>query len=196
MVLLLGVLLVVGINPKRVNEYQASLDPTNLKTNIGQYAIDMMQQVNAPLSPIRKQILAQSIVEVTINIFDTDEHRRAFIKIIAIESRFMKYAQSPTGPRGLTQVARAAFKEGLGYCGITEFADEDVWETTINLYAGACYYRRLLDLYQDTGKAAVAYNQGPSSTHAKSYAKSGDLRSEEALRYITKFTYLKQEVAP
>jgi hypothetical protein len=159
---------------------------------LGQYTLDIMEQVNAPLSNVRKQVLAQAIVEVTTNVFTELEHRKAFVNIIAIESRFLKYAQSPTGPKGLTQVAKAAFREGLSYCGITDVSDDDVWETILNLYAGACYYRRLLDVYQDTGKAAVAYNQGPNSTHAKSYAASGDLRNEEALRYIAKFTYLTQ----
>lgn len=186
----LVVLLVVALSPARPIGNAVAGEPS-YDEELGAYVVSIMQQVNAPLSDVRKQILARAIVRVTTEVFTEDLHRKSFVAIIGIESRFVKYAQSPTGPRGLTQVARAAFREGLGYCGMTEVRDEDVWEPEINLYAGACYYRHLLERYQDVYKAAVAYNQGPNSQDAKTYAKSGELSTQEALKYVAKFSYLK-----
>lgn len=162
---------------------------------LGQYIINMMYQVPKArkLSDARKQVLARSIVRVANDIFDDIEHKKAFVAVIAIESEFQKYAQSPTGPRGLTQVARAAFNEGLAKCGVTNVNDDDVWETEINLYAGACYFKNVLQMHNnDPYIAIVAYNQGPNSADIKKYSQYGMLSTPEALKYVARFTFLKR----
>ena len=164
---------------------------------LGQYSINMMQQTNArsKFSEAKKQSLAHSIVRVANDVFTSLEHKKAFIAVLAIESGFEKSAQSPTGPRGLSQVAKAAFAEGLASCGITNFKDEDVWETELNLYAGACYFRSLLEKTgNDPYVSIVAYNQGLNSVAAKSFSKSGTMDNIEALKYVARFSYLKQVV--
>lgn len=164
---------------------------------LGQYAINMMHHTPAglSLSDARKQTLARSIVRVSSDVFDHVEDRKAFIAVIAIESGFQRNAQSPTGPRGLSQVAKKAFKEGLDNCGIPSANDEDVWDTDINLYAGACYFRALLERNgNDPFIAIVAYNKGPNSESIKTYSKSGKLDDVEALKYVAKFNFLKRTV--
>jgi len=164
---------------------------------LGQYVINMMYQTSAAtkLSDAKKLTLARSIVRVANDVFETTENKKAFVALLAIESEFQRNAQSPTGPKGLSQVAKAAFKEGLESCGITNVKEDDVWETDINLYAGACYFRSLLDKHNgDHYIAIVGYNQGPYSKDVKSYAKHGRVENVEALKYIARFTFLKRTV--
>jgi soluble lytic murein transglycosylase-like protein len=164
---------------------------------LGQYAINMMYATPAGklLSDGRKQSLAQGIVRVANDIFNTEENKKAFVAVIAIESGFQKLAQSPTGPKGYSQVARKSFYEALEACGVSNLNDDDVWDTDLNLYAGACYFQKLLIQHnQDPFLAIVAYNQGPNSEAIKTFSKSGSLESPEALKYVAKFTFLNRTV--
>jgi soluble lytic murein transglycosylase-like protein len=166
--------------------------------SLGQYILNLMHNTSAgaQLSQARKQILTKSIVRVANDVFAQTEHKHAFAVVLSIESEFMKYAHSSTGPRGLSQVAKAAFLEGLKYCGIENVKDDDIWETDINLYAGACYFRNLIERFDgDPMQAiAIAYNQGPNSKDAKTYSKSGRADNIEGLKYIARFTYLTKTV--
>jgi len=164
---------------------------------LGQYAINMMMATygGKQLSDARKQSLARQIVKVTTDVFTTEDQRRAFIMVIAIESQFQKFAQSPTGPKGLAQVAKRTFVEALGHCGMKNVHPDDVWDSDLNLYAGACYFRaQLEDSNGDLFIAAVRYNQGPASKEAKEFAKTGSLTNVEALRYIAKVTFYRRTV--
>lgn len=174
---------------------------TNLKSQeeldlvLGQYAINMMYKTRAAtkISDARKQILARSLVKVTNDVFTELDHKKAFIAVVAIESEFERTAQSPTGPKGLSQVAKAAFAEGMANCGVDGIRDEDVWETDLNLYAGACYFRSVMERNNnDPYISIVAYNQGPNSKDIKTYSKSGHLETLEALKYVARFTFLKR----
>lgn len=182
-------------------EIQKSLDIAKAKEDadqkLGQFAINAMMKTSAKdkLSTPRKQFLAQAVVRVVNEIFTTDDSRRAFITVVAIESGFMRFAQSPTGPKGLTQVAKGTFLEATKYCGLTDVNDDDVWDVDINLYAGACYFKRMLDSNQnDPYMAILSYNQGPNSDAAKTYSKYGSTDNLEALKYIAKFTFLKRVI--
>lgn len=162
---------------------------------LGQYAINAMYKAGAKdkISDAKKQVLARAIVRVSNDIFQKDEDKKAFISIIAIESAFQRFVQSPTGPKGYSQVAKAAFIESMRDCGVTNLHDEDVWETDLNLYAGACYFRKQIDANNgDQYMAMIAYNQGPSSDSLKSYAKNGSMDNIEVLKYMAKFTFLKR----
>lgn len=178
----------VVLTPKIVEDPDAVL---------GQYVINMMYATPArtKLSEAKKQVLARAIVRVTKDVFESDEHRKAFVAVLAIESGFDRSAQSPTGPRGLGQLAKKAFFEGLASCGVADVKEDDIWDTDINLYAGACYFRTLLEQNNsDPYFAIVAYNQGPNSEAAKGYAKHGHLENLEALKYVARFSYLKRVV--
>lgn len=166
---------------------------------LGQYTINMMYQTRAStlISDAQKQSLARDLVQVNNDVFTTLEHKKAFVAVVAIESEFYRLAQSPTGPKGLSQVAKAAFREGLESCGIDTktLKEGDVWDTKLNLYAGACYFRSIMEANNnDPYISIVAYNQGPNSKDIKSYAKSGRLEGLEALKYVARFNYLKRTV--
>lgn len=165
---------------------------------LGQYAINAMYQAGAQktLSDAKKQILARAIVRVANDIFESEDNKKAFVAVIAIESGFKRFAQSPTGPKGLTQVAKGTFYEAMASCGVTDLHEEDVWETDINLYAGACYFKKVLDLHKgDPYMAIVAYNQGPNSESVKTYSKNGSLDNIEALKYVAKFSFIKRNLS-
>lgn len=164
-------------------------------TALGQYAINMMYRSTQgkKLSDGKKQILARAIVRVSNDIFVDPMHKRAFIAVLEIESGFQRFAQSPTGPKGYAQLAKATFHESMANCGVTGLTDEDVWETDLNLYAGACYFRMMLERNDnDPFVAIVAYNQGPSSSSAKTYSKYGSMDNTEALKYLAKFSFLQR----
>lgn len=178
-------------------ELQRYKDQEDADQRLGQYVINMMYVAGAKdtVSDAKKQILARAIVRVANDIFTSEENKRAFVMMIAIESAFQRFAQSPTGPKGYAQVAKAAFYEAMNDCGVTGLREDDVWETDLNLYAGACYFKKLLVKYNnDPYIAIVAYNQGPNSASAKSYAKNGSLKEIEPLKYVAKFTFLARTV--
>ena len=166
-------------------------------SRLGQYAINAMYKAGAKdrLSDAKKQILARAIVRVSNDIFDTEDNKKAFIAVLAIESGFNRFAQSPTGPKGYAQLAKASFHEAMGDCGVANLKDEDVWETDLNLYAGACYFKKLLENNGgDPYMAIIGYNQGPNSEALKTYSKYGSMDSLEALKYVAKFTFLKRSI--
>lgn len=163
---------------------------------MGQYVINMMHmspETIRTLSLARMQVLARSIVRVSNDIFSSEENKRAFVAALQIESRFIKYAQSPSGPKGLGQLARAAFHEGLASCGIPKANDDDVWETDLNLYGSACYFKTQLEAFSNEPfQAIVAYNQGPNHPDAKNYKAGIPPSGQEPLKYIARFAYLQK----
>jgi membrane-bound lytic murein transglycosylase MltF len=149
------------------------------------------------LSAGKMQVLARAIVRIAFDIYQSEESRKAFVMVIAIESGFNRFAQSPTGPKGYGQLAKNTFKEALADCGVKDLHDEDVWEQDLNLYAAACYYKKLVDARGgDTYAAAIAYNQGPNSESDKTYRKSGRLEAIEPMKYLAKFSFLDRQVTP
>jgi len=164
---------------------------------LGQYTINQMYQAGAQnkLSKAKMQVLARAIVRVANDIYTNEDNKKAFIMVIAIESAFNRFAQSPTGPKGYGQLAKASFKEAMNDCGMTDVNEEDVWEQDLNLYAAACYYKKLLNQRNgDTYASAIAYNQGPNSLSDKTYRKNGRLEEKEPMQYLSKFSFLHRNV--
>lgn len=188
-------------------QLKAIKDKEDADERLGQYAINQMYKSTNTvknLSPARQQILARSIVRVANDILETEAEKQAFVSVLQIESQFLRFAQSPTGPRGLTQVTKKTFHGAMKNCGVEDLKDDDVWETDVNLYAGACYFKEQLIMEKENlvkqGKdagvtyifsAMVDYNQGPESEDAKMYRKSGDLKGLEPAKYVSKFAYLR-----
>jgi hypothetical protein len=171
---------------------------------IGQYAINMMmldQSSKKKISNAKKLIIAKTVARISSDVFVTRAQKRAFVGAILHESGFQKFAQSPTGPKGYTQLAKKAFKEGAEACGLPEVQEDDVWETEINLYAGACYFRKMIELTKDESgsddltAAAIAYNQGFSSEDLKRYKKSGLIDNKEPLKYAVRLGWLDKNVS-
>ena len=175
-------------------QLKAIHDREEAEARLGQYAVNMMfksPNTVKNLSPARMLTLAQAIVRVSSDIFDNDEQKHSFIAALQIESQFIKFAQSPTGPKGLGQVARATFHYALERCGVKGANDDDVWETDLNLAAAACYYKeQIVNNNGDVFAAIVAYNQGPEAADSKTYAKYGHIDGLEPLKYVAKFGFI------
>lgn len=100
-------------------------------------------------------------------------------KIIGVESNWNPKAQSPTGPRGLMQLTKAAMQD-VGYGG------QDAYDPQTNIMAGTKYYKKMLDMVGgNTDLAHLAYHDGPSGY--KTPSKAG-------LDYVNKFKNLPDVV--
>ena len=164
---------------------------------LGQYVLNMIGKTRnkSRFSDAKKQIISRAVVRVAGEIFDTTEHQRAFVAVLAIESEFERMAHSTGTIAGIGQTARGSFHEGLESCGLPKANDADITELDLGLYASACYYKNLLSLNNnDTYMALVAYNQGQYSQSARTYSTSGALDNTEVLKYISRFTYLTRSV--
>ena len=172
---------------------QKEADKIAKDERLGQYVINLMfksKKTVETLSPAHMQALAQEIVRVADDIFDKEEEKQAFIGALQIESQFLRFSQSPTGPKGLAQLTRNTFHSALKNCGVEQVNDDDVWDVTLNLAAGACYFKeQLVREHGNIVSAIVDYNQGPESDDAKMFRKGGDLKSLEPAKYVSKLTY-------
>lgn len=179
---------------------------------LGQYVINMvyMTESGRKKSDAWKLSFAQDFVKVANDVFvvkpEPDENgvvlteqdvllqKHAFAGVLAIESAFNKLAQSPTGPKGYAQLAKKSFHEAMSMCGLNA-VDDDVWETKLNLYAGACYFKMILELPKikksnDVIGAMIGYNQGINSKDFKDYLRGGMTSGLEPLRYVSKANFL------
>lgn len=180
---------------------------------LGQYAINMMFETyeGSKMSSGKKQMLARSIVKVANDVFRTQtftvtnakgetkvrtvtalDQQEHFIMVVANESQFQRFAQSPTGPKGLAQLAKSSFFEALKTnCGVKDVSENDVWDTDLNLYAGACYFRAQIEAAGgNLPLASLRYNQGPNSEAAKAYANGRRFGNLEGLNYLASISYL------
>lgn len=165
----------------------------------GQYILNQMARCNKAksISDGMKMVITQALVRNANLVFeDNMEHKKGFVNALAIESCFLRFAQSPTGPKGYGQLARATFHESMKLCGVGSVKDDDVWETELNILGSACYFKKILlmdSVDGDPGSAIVGYNQGPGSDAFKTYTKSGYMENLEALKYVGKFSFLTRK---
>jgi hypothetical protein len=101
-----------------------------------------------------------------------------FLSQICAESRYWHQAQSPAGPKGLGQVARATFHMALAGCGTESASDEDAFHPGLNLVAAACYMNMLCNRFSPP-VALAAYVMGPAHPGVKNF----NLATQEALTY-------------
>jgi hypothetical protein len=162
--------------------------------DMGQFVVNMMYKSPTTvksLSPAVMQVMVRNIVRDLDDVMGDDViMKEMFVGAVQIESKFLRNAQSPTGPKGLSQTTRATFHEALKSCGVNDVRDSDVWDMDMSIYAGACYFKALYTAYYNkqcpdnpkepwtkkvcaASMASVAYNQGPDSEAAKSFAKTG-----------------------
>jgi hypothetical protein len=162
---------------------------------VGKFAISLMNLSRAQISDFHKQALAQSIVRVTQNVFSSLEERKAFVVLVAIESRFDKNAKSPVGAIGLSQIIPRYAEEFAARCGITGLSQSDLTDTETNMLVGACQFKELLTTFDGSvASALVAYNAGKSSVSLKEMQGLRNISNMETANYVSKFAYLKEMV--
>jgi soluble lytic murein transglycosylase-like protein len=162
---------------------------------LGQYTLNLISRDYPDLDNSKKQILARMIVQIAAEMFVDPNHKKAFVAVVSIESKFRREAKSPTGAVGLTQIIPNYANDHGRPCGFSNLKLEDLYDAQTNLAVGACYFRFLLEKYNGDVFAAISgYNAGHNSKTAELYSRSGDMYNEETLRYIAKFAYLYNNI--
>lgn len=160
---------------------------------LGNHILRTMEFVKSPLSQIQRQLLAQTLVVIANNTFDTTEQKRDWIRLLGIESKFDNSAKSGVGAIGIGQVMPQYAKEFGKYCGMKDVNKRDATDRLVNATLSACVWRKMLDSVPDGSVilALSAYNSGPSSSSTKNIGKLGSAVLETA-NYIARFSYLKE----
>ena len=158
---------------------------------LGNYTLLQMKIVNSQMSDVRKQVTAKQIANVAMDILETQEQRKQFITLLAIESKFDSRAKSHVGAVGLGQIMPAYAKEFAAKCGIKEVSTEDLFIPEINLTIAACRFRQLLGIFPgQISLVLISYNAGQNSNQIKQLQDLKNLSSMETSGYLNKFMYL------
>ena len=167
---------------------------TNTNQELGDHIINVMNYVHSPLSPIERQLTAQTLVSIANNSLDTLDQKKDWIRVIGIESAFDNNAKSTVGAIGLGQIMPQYVKEFGKYCGMKDIRESDANNFLVNATLSACVWHKMLDTVPDHSVilALSAYNSGPSSSSTKNIRKLGSAVPETA-NYITKFSYLREQ---
>jgi hypothetical protein len=160
---------------------------------VGQYALLIMgMHTKMKMSDFQKQLMAQTIVRVSGNVFDNEDERKWFIILINNESAFDKNAKSPVGAVGLTQVMPQFIEEFGGHCGLKDVNTSEVFDMEVNLTLGACRFKHLLNSYSGVYSTALAaYNGGKNAKSVKEIQAFSKITTQETLQYIARFTHIK-----
>lgn len=166
----------------------------NTDNELGNHILRTMEYVRSPLSPIQRQLLAQTLVIIANNTFENLDQKKDWIRVLAIESKFDNTAKSPVNATGLGQIMPQYVKEFGRYCGMKDIRESDVADVLVNATLSACVWRKLLDTVPDNSVilALSAYNSGPSSSSTKNIQKLTNAVPETA-NYIARFSYLKEQ---
>lgn len=163
---------------------------------LGNYVIRLMDQVGTKITGPRKQITARTVVRVTRDIFETEEERRQFATLLAIESKFNNKSKSSVGAQGISQIMPKFAKSFAKVCGIKDYTKSDLQDLELNMTIGACWFKALLEQKSIKGNvsaALVAYNAGSKSAAFKQLRGLSNMNNETS-NYVTRFTFLKGEV--
>jgi len=170
------------------------VQPANTDMELGNHTLSTMEYVRSPLSPIQRQLLAQTLVIIANNTFETLDQKKDWIYVLGIESKFDNTAKSPVNATGLGQIMPQYVKEFGKYCGMNGIKESDASDILVNATLSACVWRKMLDTVPNHSVilALSAYNSGPSSSSTKNIQKLTNAVPETA-NYIARFSYLKEQ---
>jgi len=169
--------------------------PKEQDRKLGQLVLNLMEQVNADLSPAKRQIIARTVVRVTNDIFEEQKHKEWFASVLAIESKFNPKARSSVGATGMSQLMPQYAKSFAKMCGITDYHPSDLNDIELNITYGACFFRTLLENQGVNGNIAAAlvgYNAGTQSNSLKQLQRLINISNTETVNYIARFTYVSE----
>ena len=154
-----------------------------------------MDQAKVKMSSAKKKIAIDTIIRVSNKTFATDEQKKYFVVLLAIESKFQKDVKSSAGAVGVAQIMPKYAKDFAELCGITDFEVGDLNDYELNMTLGACQFKNLLSSFNgNVALALVAYNAGESSKSVKQLQAMGDITNTESASYISKFLYLTEKI--
>jgi hypothetical protein len=167
-----------------------------VKPNVG-YQVEMYLDATLELVPpkgttAQVKYTKDMILRVSKKVFGRDiETAKNFITLLAIESRFDVRAKSSAGAIGLAQVIARFAPEFGSRCGLV-FESQDMDVPELNVTAGACQFKYLVEKHGSTSLALVAYNAGTYSKSVKSMKVMSGVSNLETANYVTKHTYVKE----
>jgi membrane-bound lytic murein transglycosylase MltF len=164
---------------------------------LGSFIMMLMDEVKADLSPIKRQILAQTIVRVTNNIFEKQDHKYNFAVLLALESKFNNNAKSPVGAVGISQIMPKYAESFAKICGIDDYTPNDLLDAELNMTIGACQFNALMmnkTINGNVAAALVAYNAGINSVSFRDIVGLKNITASESASYVAKFTFLTSKV--
>lgn len=146
-------------------------------------------------SEAKNAYLGSQIVRVGMESFDNQEERETWVAILANESRFNPKAKSPVGAIGIGQVMPKSAKWYAEKCNLpSDFSDEDLYLTEINLTISACAFKEMLKNVNNSKiLALISYNAGQYSKDLKKIEQMANINQETA-NYVAKITRFLEKV--
>lgn len=170
----------------------ASVEKDKEDQKLGEYIMFIMSMHDTKISRFQQQLIAQTIVRVSGNIFDNYDERTWFVILINNESAFDRLAKSPAGAVGLTQILPRFAEEFGSHCGLSSVNAAEVTDMEMNLTLGACRFKHLLVNYKGVYSTALAaYNGGKNAKSVQQLQKLANITTEETLQYLARFTHIK-----
>lgn len=146
-------------------------------------------------SQAKNAYIGSQIVRVGMEAFDNQEEREVWVAILANESRFNPKAKSTVGAIGIGQVMPKSAKWYAEKCGLpSDFSDEDLYLTEINLTISACAFKEMLKNVNNSKiLALISYNAGQFSKDLKRIEQMANINQETA-NYVAKITRFLEKV--
>jgi soluble lytic murein transglycosylase len=181
-------------SPKNVSITDKLSYKVTQEEELGNYILLQMRIVKSQMTEVRKQVTAKQIVSVAMDILETQEQRKQFVTLLAIESKFDNKAKSHVGATGMGQIMPAYAKEFAAKCGIKNVSADDLMIPEINLTIAACRFRELMEIFPgQISLVLVSYNAGQNSNQIKQLQELRNLSTVETSSYLSKFMYLKEK---
>jgi hypothetical protein len=155
----------------------------------------LMDDRAGKMPPYKKQLIADSIVRVSEEMFAERERQEQYIVLLAIESGFNPDAKSTAGAIGLSQLMPKYAPGFAKACGIEGLDVADLKHIDLQIKIGACAFKQLLNANGGNLAATlVSYNAGMNSSSFKTLVNGGTIQNVEAANYATKHMYLTQKI--
>jgi hypothetical protein len=159
---------------------------------VPEYLTTSMNLVSAKGTVAEREYVANTILRVLRETFNYDrDMAENYITLLALESKFDHKAKSHAQAIGIGQVIPKYASEFGRHCGLI-FESQDMDTPELNVTAGACQFKYLVEKHGNTSLALVAYNAGTYSKSVKSMKVMGGVSNLETANYVTKHTYVKE----
>jgi soluble lytic murein transglycosylase-like protein len=178
------------------NQYTELLDRQNSKQKEFIKFVSNAMAIAAPKhSEAKNAYLGSQIVRIGMDSFESRDERETWVAILANESRFNPKAKSPVGAIGIGQIMPKSAKWYAEKCGLpSDFSDEDLYLTEINLTISACAFKEMLkNVNGSKTLALISYNAGQFSKDLKRVEQMTNINTETA-NYVTKISRFLEKV--
>ena len=151
----------------------------------------LMEIVKTPLSEAQRARTADMITAVATAVLSSEQERRDWYVVLAIESKFVNGLVSPTGARGYGQLIPSYYADFGRGCQFDDTRREDIEDGGANLMLSACYLKLIQESRPYISQALVAYNAGPNSKDLRTFTNLGSIGLEPA-NYVSRYQLIRE----